>query len=418
MTHPATLDVYFGDELVGHLHDSSPIGFNYCDSWLNRAHAWPVAGIPLQPGLNSSKQVQVYFENLLPEGELRAYVAEQRKSSTLFSILLSVAGDTAGAFVILPGGQSIGPAAYEATSWKAIARVLRKTEGSAIDIHSQDARISLAGAQDKTSIAIFEDGLPRLPRGTAPSTHILKPDIKRLSKVWHSAANETIIMQTAANCGLPTAEVVYEPLTQSCLVRRFDRILREDGTLSRLVQYDLCQLAGETSDRKYESEGGPSLASCADLIRRYSTQPAVDLRNFVLWILFNLYVGNNDSHAKNLSVYQTPGQGVIMTPFYDLLCTRIYSGLSPNFAFAIGGETRPGAMTKAHIRLMAEQLNFRPEFVTRQAKELAAKIPSALDQAVLSVSTSVPKSAHFLVDRLRQFVLSNSRKIAARIMDN
>jgi serine/threonine-protein kinase HipA len=417
LTHPAILDVYYGDELVGHLHDSSPIGFNYSASWLNQSDAWPIAGIPLQTGLNSSKPVQVYFENLLPEGELRQYIAQQRKSSTLFSMLLAVAGDTAGGFVIMPGGKQIGPPAYEATSWKAIAIVLQKSAGSAIDIHSKGARISLAGAQDKTSIAIFEDGVPRLPKGTAPSTHILKPDIKRLSKIWHSAVNETIIMQTATNCGLPTAEVLYEPVTQSCLVRRFDRILRADGTLDRLVQYDLCQLAGETSDRKYESEGEPGLATCADLIRRYSAHPAVDLRHFVLWVLFNLYVGNNDSHAKNLSVYQAPGKGVIMAPFYDLLCTRIYLGLSPSFAFSIGGETKPGSITKAHIRLMAEQLSFRPEFISRQAKELAAKMPDAFEQAVLSVSSSMPNSALVLVDRLRHFVLTNSKKMAARMTD-
>ena len=102
-------------------------------------------------------------------------------------------------------------------------------------------------ARDKAAIAIFDDGVPRLPRGTAPSTHILKPDIKRLSKVWHSAANEAIIMLTAANCGLPTAEVIYEPHTQACVVRRFDRIARADGTLGRLIQYDLCQLTGTVS---------------------------------------------------------------------------------------------------------------------------------------------------------------------------
>ena len=73
----------------------------------------------------------------------------------------------------------------------------------------------------------------------------------------------------------------------------------------------------------------------AELIRRYSTQPAVDLRHLVRWVFFNLYVGNTDSHAKNLSIYSVPGQGVKLTPFYDLMCTRLYPGLSPEFAFAI-----------------------------------------------------------------------------------
>jgi serine/threonine-protein kinase HipA len=57
-------------------------------------------------------------------------------------------------------------------------------------------------------------------------------------------------------------------------------------------------------------------------VRQYSSAPAVDLLNLLRWVFFNLYTGNNDSHAKNLSVYQPPGQGVRLTPFYDLMCTR------------------------------------------------------------------------------------------------
>ena len=415
MNRPSSLEVYFEDQIVGNIHDSSPMSFEYHASWLSKLNAWPIAGIALQKGRSSEKQIQVYFENLLPEGELRRYIAEQRKASTLFSLLLAVAGDTTGGFVIVAAGQRPEPASYEKTSWEAIATLLSKHSASALDVRSGHARISIAGAQDKASVAIFADGLPRLPRGTAPSTHILKPNIKRLSKIWHSAVNETVTMQTAANCGLPTAQVFYEPLTQSCVVRRFDRILQNDGTLTRVVQYDLCQLAGEFSERKYESEGGPSLVNCAGLIRQYSAQPAVDLRNFLLWVLFNLYVGNNDSHAKNLSFFQVPGKGVTLTPFYDLLCTRLYAGLSPDFAFSIGGETRPGAITKAHIIVMAEELDISAQFVIRLARELAVKMPDSLERAVASAVLGLPKGTQALAERLKQFVLSNTKKTADRI---
>ena len=415
MERPDRLDVYYGTELVGTIHDTSPVAFEYAASWLERAEHMTVAAIALQPGRNDSAAVQAFFENLLPEGELRHYLAEQRKASTLFSLLLEVAGDTAGGFVIVPGGQQPEPATYEATTWEAIAAILGKKSAYAIDLQGGEARISLAGAQDKTGIAIFEDGLPRLPKGTSPSTHILKPNIKRLAKVWHSAANETIVMKAAANCGLPTAEVFYEPHTESCVVRRFDRLVRSDGTLARLVQYDLCQLAGTVSQRKYEKEGGPGLATCAELIRRYSTQPAVDLRHFVGWVFFNLYVGNNDSHAKNLSIYNVPGKGVTLTPFYDLMCTRMYPGLSQEFAFAIGGEYKPAAVTTAHLTPLAQQLGMRPQFLAQQAADLARRMPNAVDQAVKDVKPALPHSAKILADRLQQFVLSTTKKLAARL---
>lgn len=408
------LDVYFGEELVGSIHDSSPPAFAYSRDWLERASPMALAAIPLRAGRDDSAAVQAFFENLLPEGELRQYVAEQKKASTLFAMLRAVAGDTAGGFVILPAGQIPQAASYEATSWKRLAALLGRKSASAIDIKGRGARISLAGAQDKTSIAIFDDGVPRLPAGTAPSTHILKPDIRRLAKVWHSAINETIIMRTAAGCGLPTAEVFYEPCTQSCVVRRFDRFPKPGGTLGRLIQYDLCQLAATVSERKYEKEGGPGIAACAELIHQYSMQPAADLRNFVAWILFNLYAGNNDSHAKNLSLIVDHDRRVTLAPFYDLMCTRLYPGLSQEFAFSIGGETRPGSVTRDHIAAMAAQLRMRPQFIIGLAGDLARRMPDAVAQATASLPP-LPHGAKLLAGRLSRFVLSTTAKTAERI---
>ena len=415
MARPERLDVYFGDEIVGTVHDTAPLAFAYTATWVARAEAMPLAAIPLAPGRQDSPAVQAFFENLLPEGDLRLYIAERAKASTLFAMLLEVAGDTAGGFVILPAGETPQPASYQTSTWEAIAAILKTKSASAIDIKGKGARQSLAGAQDKANIAIFEDGIPRLPRGTSPSTHILKPDIRRLAKVWESAANETLIMLTAANCGLPTAEVFYQRRTRCCVVRRFDRIVRPDGSLGRLVQYDLCQLAGTISEKKYEKEGGPGIAQCTALIRQYSTQPAVDLRHFVHWIFFNLYVGNNDSHAKNLSVYRVPGQGVRLTPFYDLMCTRLYPGLSREFAFAIGAETRPGAMTREHVPALANQLGMGQKFILKLASDLALRIPDAVGQAVDEVMPSLPSSAKLLAERLHKFVRTNTKKTAARL---
>ncbi|HEX6017565.1 MAG TPA: type II toxin-antitoxin system HipA family toxin [Burkholderiaceae bacterium] len=414
-SRPDRLNVYYGSERVGSVHDSAPLAFEYAPGWLSGPHRMTLAAIALRAGRQATPEVQAFFENLLPEGPLRDYLAAQRKASTLFSLLLEVAGDTAGAFVLVAPGQTPEPPRYKPTSWEAIAAILAKQSASAIDIHERGARISLAGAQDKTSIALFDDGVPRLPKGTSPSTHILKPDIRRLAKVWHTAANEAIVMRAAALAGLPTAEVFYEPHTQACVVRRFDRQQRPDGTLARLVQYDLCQLAGTLSDRKYEKEGGPGLAACADLVRRYSTQPAADLRHVVRWVFFNLYVGNNDSHAKNLSIYSLPDQGVTLTPFYDLMCTRLYPGLSPEFAFAIGGEVRPGEMTADNLALQARQLGMQPRFLAQQAADMADRVPGALDQAASEIMPALTPSACALAERLERFVSSTTKKLAARL---
>ena len=97
MPRTTALDVFYGTERMGTVHDSAPLAFEYAPAWLGREDAFSLSVIPLEAGRIESPHVQAFFENLLPEGELRTYLSEQRKASTLFSLLLEVAGDTAGA---------------------------------------------------------------------------------------------------------------------------------------------------------------------------------------------------------------------------------------------------------------------------------------------------------------------------------
>lgn len=414
-TRAQALDVFYGDEHVGTVHDSSPLAFEYTTTWLENKDAFPLSLIAWGTGRQQSPEVQAFFENLLPEGELRLYLSERHKASTLFAQLREVAGDTAGAFVMVPRGHKPEAPSYEATTWEALAAIVQTQSAAAIQFQGGAARISLAGAQDKASIAIFDGTTPMLPKGSAPSTHIFKPDIRRMAKVWESAANEAIVMRAAAYCGLDTAKVTYESVTRSCLVERFDRFQREDGTLGRWVQYDFCQMAGLTSDRKYEKEGGPGVAHCADIIRRYSARAVLDLRAFAQWIFFNLYVGNNDSHAKNISIYARPGEGVRLTPFYDLMCTRIYPGLSKEFAFDIGGKVLPGDVGRAEVQGLARQLGMHPRYLQTMALSLAAKVPDAMDRAVGEITPHLTRSGQSFADKLAMTVKSITKRAAARI---
>lgn len=223
-------------------------------------------------------------------------------------------------------------------------------------------------------------------------------------------------MRTAALCGLRTAQVFYEPQTRACVVKRFDRFVRKDGSLGRLIQYDFCQLAGIASERKYEKEGGPGVVRCAAILRQYSSSPAPDLQAFVQWLFFNLYVGNNDSHAKNLSIYWRPDQGVRLTPFYDLMCTRVYPGLSKEFAFNVGGEVLPGQMEAVQMRGLAEQLGMGLAYLKKMARSLADQVPGAIDQAVAEMSPQLSASGRvFAEGRLAPEVKSITRRMAERL---
>ncbi len=409
------LDVYFELDRVGRVYDTQPLSFEYAQEW-RAHHALQIANIALAPGKSAADSVTAFFENLLPEGALRSYLFAARKASTLFGLLHAVAGDTAGGFVLLPPGEQPKPHSYQPTSWQELANELHSKSALAINLKSKGTRISIAGAQDKVSLALFADGIPRLGQGTSPSTHIVKPDIKRIDGVWASAVNETLVMKTAALCGLGAAHVFYEPHTRSCVVERFDRFVGAQGRVGRILQYDLCQLSSLASEKKYEAEGGPSLKDCAELIRKYSTVPAADLKRLLGWVFFNLFTGNNDSHAKNLSIYSPPGGGVRLTPFYDLMCTRIYPGLSQNFAFDIGGTTLPGEIKRQHIVRMAELLNFQPKFVLGIGQDLARKLPPALAAAVASMRDVLQRGDVTMASRLASYIAKTTQQASKRML--
>lgn len=409
-----SLGLYFENQRVGWVYDTQPLSFAYDLEWLS-ASTLCVGTIPLEPGPSDAPCVTAFFENLLPEGELRAYLFAAKQTSTLFGLLQAVAGDTAGGFVLLAGDQLPQPPSYQATSWQALAAELQSKTAAAVHLKGDGVRISLAGAQDKLSIALFADGVPRLGLGTSPSTHIVKPDMRRFEGIWASAINETLVMRTAALCGLDVAPVFYEPTTRACVVERFDRAVLADGQVGRRMQYDLCQLSALPSGKKYEAEGGPSLKDCAELVRRYSTVPALDLRRLVAWVFFNVFTGNNDSHAKNLSIY-SPVPGVVrLTPFYDLMCTRIYPGLAQHFAFHIGGTSLPGDMERPHWVAMAEQLNLRPTFVLSTGIALAAQLPASLEKAAQTLAPLLAPNDAVMAERLVQFVGNATRQTVKRM---
>jgi serine/threonine-protein kinase HipA len=410
------LDVYYEMALIGSLFDTDPLSFEYAGRWIGRSDAFALPGIPLAPGPVATEAVAAVFDNLLPEGALREYIGKQKHVSTIFALLREVAGDTAGGLCILEAGTKQSPPSYEKLGWADLAALLAgKKTAAAIDLNVGDARISLSGAQDKVLIAIDDTGEPMLPGGESPSTHILKPDIKRLPKVHHSAVNETVAMLAAGKAGLQVAEVFYEPITGACIVKRFDRVPGKAG-LTRLLQYDLCQLNGTLSDRKYESEGGPGIERCAALIKEFSARPAVDLLRLLEWVFFNLYVGNNDSHAKNLSIYFHPHDGAVLTPFYDLMCTRVYPGLSAKFALSVGGEYRPGNIGRDHVIRMAEALGFRPAYVLEVAAALAGKIAPAFEAAIEEAGPALTPSGRAFAQKLQWEILRIAKKNSGRIL--
>jgi serine/threonine-protein kinase HipA len=407
------LDIYRDNQLVGKLVDGNQLQFIYSDRWINEKNTAIIPTLSTSKKEHIGETVDSFFENLLPEAGIRDLLKLKYQVSSTFGLLYVVGGDTASDLTIIAEGQQPTKPEYQRIEWSDVFASFKNQQGViATAREKKNIRISLAGAQRKMGIVIRNEQL-FLPLGNSPSTYIIKPDIERVEGVWASATNEAFVMKLAETLDLGVAKTFFQPLAKACVIERYDRI-QEDQMIRKIHQLDLCQLDGKTSNIKYESEGGPSLKRCYEMLKEYGV-PAKDLKRFIEWIFFNLYVGNHDSHAKNLSIYFPEKEGVRLTPFYDLLCTDIYPGLSRNFAFAIGGEARPSYLEIRHLKLMAQDLRVKENFVLEIAQKMATKIIENLELTLEGLMSSIPKGGEtVMTERLLIHILKNTKKLQKR----
>lgn len=72
-------------------------------------------------------------------------------------------------------------------------------------------------------------------------------------------------------------------------------------------------------------------------------------------------------------------------------------------------------MGAEHLALMARQLGMQPRFLAQQARDMADRVPAAIDEAMHEIAPSLTPSARTLAERLERFVTSNTKKLAARL---
>ena len=422
---PDALWVFMEHERIGQLQRTDPLSLVYDPSWLARPGAKPLhSSMPLGEAPIATPAVHAFFENLLPEGDQRRLLSLRHHVSSVFGLLATVGGDTAGSILLLPPGQTPHAPVYQPLTWEQVnalvhAGGIQGGERAAIDDAAEaaglpDPRLSISGAQFKLLLSLDRNGMPLRPMGASPSTHILKPDMLRSDiSVFASAVNETLVMRAAALCGLPAARVSYRPEVKACLVERYDRVMREDR-LTRIWQADFCQLSGTPSDVKYEADGGPSFRDCYELLARESVRPGLDQRHLLRWLFFNLYVGNNDSHAKNLSLLANP-EGLRLAPFYDLMSTRVYSGLGSRFAFRIGGESEAGKLGSEHMKRLAADLKVAPRYLAKLASEVAEAVMAAVPAAAKELEPLLSPPEQVMAERLQLKIRGIAEKMQARL---
>jgi len=376
------LDVYLRTEKVGHLwlDDGDRLSFQYDSGWLESDRAMPLSlRLPLRPEPYPDPQARPFFANLLPESELRRAVARRLGLSERndFALLEAVGGECAGAVSVLPEGSApSGEGGYRPLDDAQLDALVAELPTRPLLAGEEGMRFSLAGAQSKLPVH-FDGRTISLPLGEAPSSHILKPPIHLYP---HTVENEYFCGLLAVRVGLAVPAVTLLHKAQPLyLIERYDRRRTADGGLDRIHQEDFCQALGIPPERKYEKEGGPSLPQCIKLVRGSSIFPVADVRALLRWVIFNYLIGNADAHAKNASLLLS-GQGPVLAPFYDILSTAVYPGLTERLAMRIGGEERPDWIIERRWQQFARDADVAFKLVRRMLLQMKESVREEADR--------------------------------------
>lgn len=405
------LDVYLNSRLVGQIRrqTSGAIQFQYAQSWLEWPSTLPISlSLPLREDIYTGAPVIAVFDNLLPDNDsIRRQIAVRAHAPGIdaYSLLAALGHDCAGALQFLPMGQDPGPAGAvwgTPVSETEIGTILANLSQAPFGI-SEDLsfRISIAGAQEKTAL-LFWNGRWHKPNGATATTHIFKPSIGRIDAgldLTDSVENEYLCLQILKGLGLPTAKTSMATFGERrvLIVERFDRRWTHDGRLLRLPQEDCCQAHSVPPARRYESEGGPGVETLLRFLRGSDT-PAEDQQTFLKAILAFWLLGATDGHAKNFSIFLSPGGRYRLTPLYDVLSVQPNVDASQiahnrfRLAMAVGDNRRVviGHVTPRHFTETAARAGVGFGTCMNVINQLRDTASAAVDSALSNLPASFP----------------------------
>lgn len=417
-TLPTSLKVYIEDKNIGVLKvDNDGIySFVYDQAWLDDKNSYPISrSLPLQNDVFEGSVARNFFKNLLPEELVRKRLASIHGVSegNDYALLSFIGGECAGAISLLPEDKSphySDKHCYQKLNKDQLESLIEGLSDDPMLSSRHHIRLSLAGAQNKLPLRYDHDQF-FIPKYGAPSNCIVKPSI---SIYPDSTVNELYCMRLASSISLPVPKTHYLKLhsQEALVVERYDRQPVGDKII-RLHQEDFCQLTGRSDLSKYEAEGGPTLSECANIIREWSTMPIDDLTLLTRWVIFNVLIGNNDAHAKNISIlYQNAERR--LSPFYDLLTTRFYERLSPQPAMSIGGCQQSDLVNRTHWEQLASDIGVSKKVIFSKIDSISSAIISNVvgtaDKIIAegAYAKSVNKIMLFIAQRTRKLLKQSS----------
>lgn len=386
--------------------------FQYDEAWTQSPAARVLSlSLPFTPDNAPLRgnMVAWFFDNLLPDSDaIRSRLKSKyaTDSTGAFDLLAAIGRDCVGAVQLLPEDETpqgynriVGEPLNDAGVERAIAAALSGARylGQA---NTDDFRISIAGAQEKTAL-LFHQKKWWLPHGSTPTTHILKLPLGLVGNLQadmrDSVENEWLCSRIMQAFELETAhcEIAQFGERKVLVVERFDRAWQDNRWIARLPQEDFCQALGVPGELKYESDGGPGIRAVLRVLDA-SSQSKQDKRAFVKAQMVFWLLAATDAHAKNFSIFHQRGGTYRLTPLYDVLSAWPIIGRGPRLLDIHKARLAMAVRSKnAHWKLLEIQPRHW-DSVAREAglgdaKELMEELFDQTPKVLQSVGNQLPK---------------------------
>ncbi len=309
------LDVYYKNRIVGTIAENSrnQTVFKYDYSWLKKGFSISPFSLPLEDKLflctdNSFGYLFGVFSDSLPDGWGRLIMDRKLKSSgvkpeelTELTRLTLLGNDSAGGLTYKPN-QTNGeiPSLEDINDFAAEVKRIEMNDEEYSDLELILSRGSSSGG-----------ARPKLNCYINNTLYLVK--FPSSSDRTDSIEMEWEYMKTAAECGINTAETIYEKGKNYLLSRRFDR----PDTMHMITLSGLL----ESSHRLPALDYNHLFKATAILTKSKEESEEVFRR-----MCFNVLAENMDDHGKNFAFIYTEERGWKLSPCYDLTYSHLPYG--------------------------------------------------------------------------------------------
>lgn len=402
--------------IVGAMETKPGVGgvFTYDEQWAHNGKGKPLSlSLPLEEQEFPGEAMKRYFEGLLPEEQARKAIARELgvSSRSYIRLLAALNDECIGAVVLSNADQEDAdepPTSYHPLT-KERFELLAEQEYSLSSEIAAESRLSLAGSQSKVGLYRDpEDGSWWIPRGTAPSNCIVKPNNSRFEGL---VDNELFCLRLAQACGIPAAHA-EKARTKSpmLIIKRYDRIPSPSGAtidghlrFCRLHQEDFCQALGILGEDKYEESPRNYAGKMSDLLLKYSSSPAEDIARLFDMFLLNYFIGNCDAHLKNYSLIRSyDWRSLNLAPAYDLVSTTVYPGLTTAMGIYMRQKKKIERIDRDDLTDLAKTMGINAKAANRQIDAMRERLSNAL--ASVPAEESITQAiATQTTKRIKQF---------------